>query len=64
MGEQTSLTRSAQTNGSGEYAFVNLPIGTYTLSFTAKGFEGAEDAAHHGAGRSHGDGECRAEGGQ
>ena len=28
--EQTSLARSAKTNGAGVYAFVNLPIGTYT----------------------------------
>ncbi len=40
VGEQTSLTRTAKTNDSGVYAFVNLPIGTYTLSYTAKGFEG------------------------
>jgi len=32
--EQTSLTRSAKTNGSGVYSFVNLPIGTYTLTYT------------------------------
>jgi hypothetical protein len=37
--EQTSLTRTAKTNVSGVYAFVNLPIGTYTLSYTAMGFE-------------------------
>jgi hypothetical protein len=39
VGEQTSLTRAAQTNISGVYAFVNLPIGTYTLTYTAGGFE-------------------------
>ena len=39
VGEQTSLTRTAQTNASGVYAFVNLPIGTYTLTYTAAGFE-------------------------
>ena len=37
--EQTSLTRTAKTNGSGAYSFVNLPIGTYTLTYTADGFE-------------------------
>lgn len=37
--EQTSLTRSAKTNGSGVYAFVNLPIGTYTLTYTGEGFD-------------------------
>jgi Carboxypeptidase regulatory-like domain len=36
--EQTSLTRSTQSNGTGVYAFVDLPIGTYTLSFSAPGF--------------------------
>jgi len=37
--EQTSLTRTARTNDSGVYAFVNLPIDTYTLTYTAEGFE-------------------------
>jgi len=39
VGEQTSLTRMAVTNGSGVYAFVNMPIGTYTLTYSAAGFE-------------------------
>ena len=37
--EQTSLTRTVKTNGSGEYSLVNLPIGTYTLTYTADGFD-------------------------
>ena len=37
--EQTSLTRSATTNGSGTYSFVNLPIDNYTITFTADGFD-------------------------
>jgi hypothetical protein len=37
--EQTALTRSVKTNGSGSYSFVNLPIGTYTLTYTADGFD-------------------------
>jgi hypothetical protein len=37
--EQTSLTRTARTNGTGVYAFVNLPIGTYTLTYKAEGFD-------------------------
>jgi len=37
--EQTSLTRSTQTNATGGYTFVNLPIGTYTLTYTADGFD-------------------------
>ena len=39
IGEQTSLTRTAKTNGSGIYQFVDLPIGTYTLTYTAEGFD-------------------------
>ncbi len=37
--EQTSLTRSVKTNGSGVYSFVNLPIGVYTLTYSADGYE-------------------------
>jgi hypothetical protein len=36
--EQTALTRDTKTNGTGAYTFVNLPIGTYTLTYTATGF--------------------------
>jgi len=39
VGEQTSLARTAKTNGSGIYQFVDLPIGTYTLTYTAEGFD-------------------------
>lgn len=39
VGEQTSLTRTTQSNGAGTYSFVNLPIGTYTLTYSAKGFD-------------------------
>jgi hypothetical protein len=39
VGEQTGLTRSVKSNGSGEYLLVNLPIGSYTLTYTADGFE-------------------------
>jgi hypothetical protein len=37
--EQTALSRSAKTNGTGSYSFVNLPIGSYTLTYTADGFD-------------------------
>jgi len=37
--ENTSLTRSVKTNSSGTYSLVNLPIGTYTLTYTAEGFD-------------------------
>jgi hypothetical protein len=36
--EQTSLTRTVKTNGAGVYSFVNLPIGSYTLTYTADGY--------------------------
>ncbi|HVC47645.1 MAG TPA: TonB-dependent receptor [Terracidiphilus sp.] len=38
VGEQTSLTRKTTTNATGIYTFVNLPIGTYTLTYESKGF--------------------------
>jgi len=37
--EQTSVTRTTRTNDQGAYSFVNLPIGTYTLTYTADGYE-------------------------
>jgi hypothetical protein len=37
--EQTSLTRTTTTNATGGYTFVNLPIDTYTLTYTAEGFD-------------------------
>src|SRR5258705_6004094 len=39
VGDQTQLTRTRKTNGNGSYDFVNLPIGTYSLTFTHAGFE-------------------------
>jgi len=39
VGDQTQLTRTRKTNANGSYDFVNLPIGTYSLSFTHAGFE-------------------------
>jgi len=35
----TSLTRSTKTSASGVYQFVNLPIGDYTITFTADGYQ-------------------------
>ena len=37
--EQTGLTREQTAGGNGFYDFPNLPIGTYTLTFTLTGFE-------------------------
>ena len=39
VGDQTKLTRAQKTNASGSYDFANLPIGTYTLTFTHEGFQ-------------------------
>jgi hypothetical protein len=39
VGDQTSLTRTQKSNSNGSYDFVNLPIGTYTLTFTHDGFQ-------------------------
>jgi Carboxypeptidase regulatory-like domain len=39
VGDQTQLTRSQKTNANGIYDFVDLPIGTYTLTFIHEGFQ-------------------------
>jgi hypothetical protein len=39
VGDQTTLTRTQKTSDTGGYLFVNLPIGTYTLTFTHDGFQ-------------------------
>ena len=39
VGDQTTLTRSQKTNGTGAYDFVNLPIGTYTVTVAHDGFQ-------------------------
>jgi Carboxypeptidase regulatory-like domain len=39
VGDQTKLERSMITDDTGTYTFVNLPIGTYSLTFTLTGFE-------------------------
>lgn len=39
VADGTKLTRTQKTNTAGRYDFVNLPIGTYTLSFSHGGFE-------------------------
>src|SRR5216684_7803012 len=39
VNDQTKLSRTQTTNGSGIYDFVNLPIGSYTLTFSHDGFE-------------------------
>jgi hypothetical protein len=45
VGEQTGLTRTQVSSGNGFYDFANLPIGTYTLSFTKDGFQTQKMAA-------------------
>ena len=39
VGDETKLTRSQTSNVNGSYDFVNLPIGSYTLTFTHEGFQ-------------------------
>jgi hypothetical protein len=39
LAEQTSMTRSTKTDATGVYTFVNLPIGSYTLTYSAEGFD-------------------------
>src|SRR6266853_2471789 len=39
VGDQTKLNRTQTTSTTGSYAFVNLPLGSYTLSFTQQGFQ-------------------------
>jgi Carboxypeptidase regulatory-like domain/TonB dependent receptor len=39
VGDQTELTRTQKSNETGAYSFVNLPIGTYTLTFAHDGFK-------------------------
>jgi hypothetical protein len=39
VSDQTKLSRTQTTNSGGIYDFVNLPIGSYTLTFTHDGFE-------------------------
>ena len=42
VGDQTTLTRSQKTNANGYYDFVNLPIGTYTVTVAHEGFQTAK----------------------
>ena len=39
VSDDTTLTRTQTSSGNGSYDFVNLPIGTYTLTFTHEGFQ-------------------------
>jgi hypothetical protein len=39
VGDQTKLTRTQKSNTNGGYDFVDLPIGTYTLTFAHDGFQ-------------------------
>jgi hypothetical protein len=39
VGDQTGLSRTQKTSGTGTYDFVNLPIGNYTMTFTHEGFQ-------------------------
>src|SRR5579864_4968688 len=39
VGDQTQLTRTQKTNENGAYDFVNLPIGTFTVTVSHEGFQ-------------------------
>jgi hypothetical protein len=39
VADSTQLTRTQKTNGAGAYDLVNLPIGSYTLTFSHDGFD-------------------------
>ena len=61
VGDETRLTRSKKSNAEGDYEIVDLPIGTYTLTFTHNGFLTDTIPSHSGAGQSHRHGERVAE---
>ena len=42
ISQETKLVRTAKSNAEGSYSLVNLPIGTYTLTFTMQGFSTAK----------------------
>jgi len=37
--DATGVSRTAETNGSGDYGFPEVPVGTYTLTFDLQGFK-------------------------
>jgi hypothetical protein len=39
VSDETRLSRTQKTNSNGSYLFVDLPIGSYTLTFTQPGFQ-------------------------
>ncbi len=39
VGDETKLTRTQTSSTTGSYDFVNLPIGSYTLTYTHEGFQ-------------------------
>ncbi len=42
LSEKNGFTRVTRTNKNGEYQFLNLPVGPYTLTFTLDGFDRAK----------------------
>ena len=47
INEATNVSRTTQTNHLGEYAFVNVDPGDYTLKVTMQGFKGIENRGIH-----------------
>ena len=62
VNDQTGLTRTETTSADGTYSFVNLPIGSYTLTFTHTGFREPEDTLDPRSGKPHRHRKRRAQG--
>ena len=45
--DATGVVRTAKTNGSGDFVFVDLPSGNFTLSAKAEGFKALKEAGIH-----------------
>ena len=55
VGNETKLSRTQTTSNTGSYSFVNLPIGTYTLTINQQGFRVAEHPFYRRPSQPHGD---------
>ncbi len=44
VNQDTGLQNTVTTSGDGQYSFQNLPVGSYTVTFTAQGFQADEEA--------------------
>ncbi len=58
---QTGSTRRVSTQNNGAYMVQDLPIGTYSLSFSHDGFDTSEFSLYSGTSRPLGNTECAAQ---